>query len=141
MLDIIYGSLSEMPPSLFWNDNSAYHYCHFAVLTTNCSFVTQSPVYIIIYYAQPLKQKCIDYNVRYNKTSLTTPLFNWSACTKPRKWAVMYLCVRCIDFTFCYDFDIWIWNCSYSGHLFFFHFLHVFCVIVLCDKLYWLFYL
>jgi len=38
----------------------------------------------------------------------------WS-CTKPRKWAVKYLCVRGIDFASFCDFGIGIWNCSDSG--------------------------
>lgn len=41
-----------------------------------------------------------------DKTSLTQPLLLYrSACTKPGKCAVMYLCVRCIDFASFYDFD------------------------------------
>ena len=34
---------------------------------------------------------------------------------------VMYLCVKDIDFTSFYDFDIGLWNCPDSG--FFFHFI------------------
>jgi len=34
-----------------------------------------------------------------HKTSLTTP-FNWGVCTKPGRWAVMYLSVKVIDFVF-----------------------------------------
>ena len=49
-------------------------------------------------------------NTLFNSTT-----FYWSACTKPGKWVVMYLCVRGIDFASFYDFDIWFWNCSNSG--------------------------
>jgi len=41
--------------------------------------------------------------------------FYWNACAKPGKWAVMYFCVRDIDFASFYDCDIWFWNCSDSG--------------------------
>ena len=62
----------------------------------------------------------------------------WSACNKPGKWTVMYLCVRCIkpgkwmvmylcvrrvDFTSFYDFDIWFWNCSVGVTFFTFYFI------------------
>ena len=33
-----------------------------------------------------------------NKTRLISPTFYWSVCTQPGMWAVMYLCVRGIDF-------------------------------------------
>ena len=43
----------------------------------------------------------ISYDDRYNITylwliyiCLTLPLYYWSVCIKPEKWAVMYLCVR-----------------------------------------------
>ena len=63
---------------------------------------------------------CILLRREANTTSLT--LLNlatcyWSACTRPGKWAVMYLYVRGIDFApFC-DFGIvrtmwYFWNCS-----------------------------
>ena len=29
---------------------------------------------------------------------LTPPHFNWSSCTNPEKWAILYMCVRSIDF-------------------------------------------
>jgi hypothetical protein len=35
-----------------------------------------------------------------NKTRLISPTFYWSSCTKAGMWAVMYLCVRGIDFVF-----------------------------------------
>ena len=38
--------------------------------------------------------------------------FNWSACTKPEKWAVIYKCDRSIHFTSLYDFLFW--NCTDS---------------------------
>jgi hypothetical protein len=40
--------------------------------------------------------------------------FYWSACTKPGKWAVSYLCVKGMNFTSFYDFSIVFWNCSDS---------------------------
>jgi len=47
--------------------------------------------------------------------------FHWSACTKPGKWAVMYMCVTGINLAYFYDdFSIAFWNCSNS--VFFFHF-------------------
>ena len=46
----------------------------------------------------------------------------WSAYTKPGKWAAMYLCVRGIDFTSFYDFDIWFSNCLSVVFLFCFSF-------------------
>jgi len=49
--------------------------------------------------------------------------FYWSACTKPRKWTVMYLCLRGIDLTSFYDFDFWFWNCFDSVVFFVFHFI------------------
>ena len=54
------------------------------------------------------------------KTSLTQPLF--VACTKQGKWAVMYWCVRGIDFTSLYDFVIGVWNCT-SSVVFCLHFI------------------
>jgi len=42
-----------------------------------------------------------------------TSTFYWSACTKPEKWAVIYLYVTGIDFASYYDFDIWFWNCLF----------------------------
>jgi hypothetical protein len=39
-------------------------------------------------------------------TSLTPPTFVLYAFNKPGKWAVMYLCVRGINFASLYDFDI-----------------------------------
>jgi hypothetical protein len=39
----------------------------------------------------------------------------WSACTKPGKWEVMYLCIRGIDFVSVSTiFLIAFWNCSDS---------------------------
>jgi len=31
--------------------------------------------------------------------------FHWNTCTNPGKWAVMYLCVKGIDFAFFYGVD------------------------------------
>jgi hypothetical protein len=46
------------------------------------------------------------------KTRLTPPLFfHWSACIMPGKWAVVYLCVRGIDYASFYDLSV-IWNFS-----------------------------
>ena len=49
---------------------------------------------------------CIEYSkkggVLIHKTSLTSPLF----INMPGKWAVMYVCARCIDFVYFYDFSI-----------------------------------
>ena len=42
------------------------------------------------------------------------PFFNWSACTKPGKRAVVYLCVRVINVASFYDFTIGFWSCSDS---------------------------
>ena len=44
-----------------------------------------------------------------HKTSLTPTTFYWSACTKPEKWAVIYLCVRGIDFASFCNFSIGFW--------------------------------
>jgi hypothetical protein len=44
-----------------------------------------------------------------HKTSLKPPLFIEVPIPK---WAIMYLCVRGIDFAFLYDFDFLLWNCS-----------------------------
>jgi hypothetical protein len=38
----------------------------------------------------------------------------WSARYKEGKCAVMYLCIRDIDFVSFNDFPIWFWNCSDS---------------------------
>jgi hypothetical protein len=54
-----------------------------------------------------------------SETILTPPLL--CTCTKPGKEAVMYLCVRAIDFTSFWDISIWFWNCS-DVVLFAFHF-------------------
>ena len=40
--------------------------------------------------------------------------YYWSGITKPYKWSVIYLCVRCIDCASFYHFAIWFWNCSES---------------------------
>ena len=48
-----------------------------------------------------------------NKTFNPATLY-WSVCTKPGKWAFMYLCVSGIDFY------VWFWNCSYNVVFFFF---------------------
>jgi hypothetical protein len=42
-------------------------------------------------------------------TSLTPPTFVLYAFNQPGKWAVMYLCVRGINFASLYDFDISFW--------------------------------
>jgi hypothetical protein len=47
--------------------------------------------------------------------------FSWNGCSKPGKWAVVYLRVRGIDLTSFCDFDIWFWNCSDSVVFFVFH--------------------
>ena len=67
----------------------------------------------------------------------------WSACAKPRKWSVVYMCVRCIDFAFFYDFDIWFWNSSDGVDFLFFiqildHYIFVFvqCSIYLMEDLF-----
>jgi hypothetical protein len=50
-----------------------------------------------------------------HKTSLVNlPTIYGSACSKPGKWAVMYLYVRATNIASFYDFDIWFWNCSDS---------------------------
>ena len=33
-----------------------------------------------------------------HETSLASATFHWSACSKSGKWAIMHLCVKCIDF-------------------------------------------
>jgi len=48
------------------------------------------------------------------KIFLNPATFYWSASTKPEKWAVIYLCVKVIDFFSFYDFDILFWSCSES---------------------------
>ena len=48
-----------------------------------------------------------------HKTNLTPP-FYWSACTKPKKWVVMYTSAMGIDFSYVYDFSIGFWNCTDS---------------------------
>ena len=40
-----------------------------------------------------------------------------------RNWAVMYLCIKGINFVSFYDFDILFWNCSDSVIYFVFHFI------------------
>ena len=42
----------------------------------------------------------------HNITSVTPPLLFLCVCTKPRKYAVMYLSVQGIDFASLYDIDI-----------------------------------
>ena len=43
----------------------------------------------------------------YLQTLLSTATFYWSACTNPINWAVVYLCVRGIDFSYCLSsFDL-----------------------------------
>jgi hypothetical protein len=60
-----------------------------------------------LYKIKPLPNKCICCfrlvlslrgEVCVNKSNLTLPLFYWSVCNKPGKLAVIYLCVRSIDF-------------------------------------------
>jgi hypothetical protein len=39
-----------------------------------------------------------------HKTSLTTPfLFDWSDYSKPGEWVVVSICIRVIDFCFCFS--------------------------------------
>ena len=42
-----------------------------------------------------------------HKLILPATFYYLSACIKPEKWAVIYLCVKGIDFASTYDFDIW----------------------------------
>ena len=46
------------------------------------------------------------------------------ACTKPRKWAIMYTCGSCIDFCLCFcDFASKFWTSCDGCILFVFHFI------------------
>ena len=60
-----------------------------------------------------------------HKTNLILPpLFIGSACTKQGKWAVIYLCIRGIDFASFYDLSIRFWNCYYNV-IYFSHFIRI----------------
>ena len=58
----------------------------------------------------------------YNEFNHVT--FNWSACTNPGKWAVIYLCDRGIDFASFTIFGIGFRNCSDSVVFFVFLFFY-----------------
>ena len=56
--------------------------------------------------------------------------YRYLPCTKPGKWAIMYLCVKGIDCASFYDFDILFydidllfWDCSDSNDIFFIFFI------------------
>jgi hypothetical protein len=53
--------------------------------------------------------------------------FYWNACTKHRNWAVIYWCVRGIDFTSSCDFDIGFGNCP-NSMIFVFFILSEYCI-------------
>ena len=57
----------------------------------------------------------------YHQTTflLNLTIFYWSVCTKPRKWAVIYMFVRGIYFGSFFDFSNGFWNCSDNLILFF----------------------
>ena len=55
---------------------------------------------------------CHHLNMNTPATEITPPLFYWSACVKPGKWAIMYMCVRGI-----YDFEwIFLFHFIYRWH-------------------------
>ena len=54
------------------------------------------------------------------KKKLVNPnTFYWSACTKPGKWDVIYMCVRVLTLYLFLQFLIRFWNCSASSLVFF----------------------
>jgi hypothetical protein len=55
---------------------------------------------------------------KFNSTT-----FYWCACTKPEKWAVIYLCIRDTYIVSLKHFSIRFWNCSDDG-IFCFSFFH-----------------
>ena len=79
-----------------------------------------------------------------HKTSFISATFYWRACIMSWKWAVIYLCVRYIDFASFYDFDIGLW--IYSDRVVFcvFHFIFLklsiqhFLHTSIWDLVYWI---
>jgi len=72
--------------------------------------------------------------VHTSRTTAKADTFYWSACTKPGKWVVMYLCVRGFDFASFYDFSIGFLNCSHSVVFFSFYY-NIFSVITIKELL------
>jgi hypothetical protein len=68
---------------------------------------------------------CYMYTLVFNPV-----IFDWSACTKPGKIAVLYMGVRDVEFVFFYVYDLssWTLNCFYSvtvWYFFVFHFISI----------------
>jgi hypothetical protein len=82
-------------------------------LTYNTSI--HNPLYILL--RREIWANTTSLTFWYGQTLLNPATCYWSACTRPGKWAVIYLYVRGIDFApFC-DFGIvrtmwYFWNCS-----------------------------
>jgi hypothetical protein len=78
--------------------------------TSKLAFVTAFKIYFV---DRKLKKKWCrnDIGIMFANPDILIFISYWSACTKPEKWAVMYLCVRGIDVICIYYFDIWFWNC------------------------------
>jgi hypothetical protein len=57
------------------------------------------------------------------------------------KWAVMYMCVRCVDFDFYYDFSILVWNCSDYCAFYQFNYTYIYInkvvIFTFSDKIYY----
>jgi hypothetical protein len=90
-----------------WNTQIYDHQkkpCHIAGLASNWHVESTCMIRI----------KSVRGEVWVNTSSLRPPLVMELLVPKTGQWAVMYLCVRSIDFASFYDFDIWYWNCSDS---------------------------
>ena len=59
-----------------------------------------------LWYLTTLRKPLTSQNWLSPATVYSSPYY------KPGKRAIMYLCVRGIDFASFHDFSIWVWNCS-----------------------------
>ena len=68
--------------TLYTNCNSCLASVKIRLICIDCKKILNVNNFILVYHAT----------------------FDWSACTKPGKWAVMYLCIRGTNFAFFYNF-------------------------------------
>ena len=93
------------------------------LIRQRCLVITRIYVYIAIKSASRTSHSIYSPPLS-NKTILIPPLFITSVCTKTGHWTVMYLCVRGIDVTSFYHFNIRFRNCSDSVLYLVFHFFY-----------------
>jgi hypothetical protein len=107
---LLLGSLSRIYPLIMGKDSTFW----FGFIELAYSFVLYVLALCLVNSMLPVSLDC---------SFLIAPSLFSSAyrrtCTKPEKWAVMYLCFRGIHFTSLYHFDIEFWNCSDSMVFFF----------------------